>query len=251
MSLVQYDSSSDSSDDETMAGSKLSVSTPTVSAKPGVSASISSFLPPPKNPNKNIQSKSQILGRATKNTVNAMIAHNSDGIVLPRSERKITSFVPSSVRNKARSTDVHNDAASLRKEPTEQVQQATTPLPVSSFSQVKSKGRLGIDNREQIGIRTLDVTAAEEQLIEPPKSTVQSEEPDDIKEFDMDSFYSENLELKARGELQENKRLFSVSNSKNQLSSLIKNAQQNEGILEEKFERNKRARKERENRYGF
>jgi hypothetical protein len=95
------------------------------------------------------------------------------------------------------------------------------------------------------------VTAAEEQLIEPPKSTVQSEEPDDIKEFDMDSFYSENLELKARGELQENKRLFSVSNSKNQLSSLIKNAQQNEGILEEKFERNKRARKERENRYGF
>lgn len=231
MSLVQYESSDESSDEEIVAPLK-SISNETSSV------SINSFLPPPKVSVSDVESKSQVLGKAIKNTVNAMIAHNRDGIVLAPSNRKVTSFVPSSVRSKVKTA--------TEKKPQEQ----TKTLPMNLFKEVKPKNRSTL-NHESIGIRSIEMTQDADEVMRLNESEPEPQEQVNIQEFNMDKFYNENIELKAKGELRENKRLYSVTNGKNQLSSLIKNAQQNEELLNEKFERNKKARKERESRYGF
>lgn len=231
MSLVQY-SSSDESDTEEQQ--------PTVTRTENVSAnSISMFLPEPKN-KAVIPSKGRIFGGGFGN-----MPHDVENVELSRGRATVTSFVPHSLRKKNTSKPLNM----IR----------STDLPkIELFQQVKAKARTHITN-DKIQIQPV-IYDGDEPILAQVESQAQAqtqpnkrplEEEPVIKEFNVVEFYDKNAELKAQGLLEENKRLHTVTNHKNQLSALMKNAQQDEELLKDKFERNKKARKERGEKYGW
>lgn len=240
MSLVQYDSSSDEENDvETV---RSVVNTPQVAED---KASISSFLPPPKNriAHNIAKPKGRILGAGSRNPMSRQIPQSLENVELVRSNASVTSFVPHSVRSKS------------------QTQPTTTMAkqqPSRLFQEVKTKRKQFTGSEMKVDVNPI-VPMEEEHVDDHDHlktegiSNKRPLEPDlpAMKEFNVDTFYETNIELKEKGLLEENKRLHAVTNHKNQLSSLINNAKQDKELLEEQFERNKKARRERSNKYGW
>lgn len=249
MSLVQYSSSSEESDDEIEQVASKPVTSSILENKPqGSSNSISSFLPAPKNrqPQKR---EPRVLGKAIKKVAGTTEV-NPDNIVLERSSRQVTSFIPSSLRGKQK------PVVSERKGEVEN-QSVKPELPnIEIFQQVKSRSKPVTTRPATIEVRPVVDQAEIEEDVEEEQIPTQGkkrshEEEDNIKEFNVDDFYKQNQELKDQGLLEENKKLHTVTHAKNQLSALIKNAKQDEEVLSERIERNKRLKKERGSKYGW
>lgn len=243
MPLVDYDSSSEESDIEQP--QQHGTVAPTVETKHSAD-SIASFLPPPKNRQPQTTARARVLGAGIKNTINAQVAQNADNIVLPQGLATVTSLVPTSLRNK-----VNRNKISEPSQPTK-IPNSTPQLNV--FGTVKSRSRPAVPNDSKISIGNIKEAEDEDELMmdDEQSSSKRKLEPDSvIKEFNVSEFYDKNIELKSQGLLQENKRLHTVTNHKNQLSALVKNAKQDQELLQERFEQNKKARKERGDRYGW
>lgn len=72
-----------------------------------------------------------------------------------------------------------------------------------------------------------------------------------LREFSVAQFYTSNIESQQKGELPETKQLHTVHNAKNQLSSLIANAQQDAEVLKQKFEQKKRFKRDQKEKFGW
>jgi hypothetical protein len=231
MSLVQYGSSSEESGDES---SRVRI----VETK--AQDSIASSLPAPKNRVIATAAKGRVLGAGSKNPLN--IPQRLKNVELEKSGAKITSFIPHSVRGKVMKTG----------EITEKI--AEKKPHIQLFQTIKSKPKaMSVAQSQiqvQLGPRIPDCHDEDTEEHQQQSSKRQLEE-DNIKEFNVSDFYEENIKLKERGLLEENKRLHTVTHHKNQLSALVKNAKQDEELLNERFEQNKKARKERGDRYGW
>ncbi|KAH3681500.1 hypothetical protein WICPIJ_007523 [Wickerhamomyces pijperi] len=262
MSLVQYSSSDDDSDNETSQVIEVSqpqakqTSIPTILSS---ATSISSFLPPPKSSTVH-KSKGTNLGSGIRNTINDSIAVNPHNIVLPPSKTKITDFIPNSVRSKIENP---TNRSSQEQEQHKSDEVSTNPLlGLNLFGEIKTKPKHVIDNTK-ITIQKFEkpLQDEEEHVVTDNGTTTTvhnsrkrkpaDEIPSNIKDFNVSEFYRENITLKEQGLLQENKSLHKVTNQKNQLSALMKNAKQDEELLKERHEHNKKARRERQNQNGW
>lgn len=252
MSLVQYSSSSEESDSENEQLTKKPTHSILENRSQGSGESISSFLPAPKN-RQAPKREPRVLGKAIKKIAGTSEV-NPDNIVLERSSRQVTSFIPSSLRGKQKSVQ---RLVSAESQAPAKNKPAETELPkVEIFQQVKSRSKPVSVRPATVEIRpVVDQEEIQETLEEEPsqgkKRSHDEEEADNIKEFNVNDFYKQNLELKDQGLLEENKKLHTVTHAKNQLSALIKNAKQDEEVLTERIERNKRLKKERGSKYGW
>lgn len=265
MSLVQYSSSSEESDNEEEVKQTSRTTSGIIENKlkeESNASSISSFLPAPKN-RQPPKREPRVLGEAIRKVAGASEV-NPDNIVLEKSSRHVTSFIPSSLRNKQKSAPTSKQSSEqLLKTHISTPDNSTKEVPeLEIFQQVKSKPKPIVSRTTKIEVRPLveDDEDHEPQTIKDPKESVGTEnsrkrlhEPDDseIKEFNVNDFYTKNMELKDKGLLEENKKLHTVTHSKNQLSALLKNAKQDEEVLSERIEHKKRLKKERGNKYGW
>lgn len=244
MSLVQYSSSSEESDVEDEQASQPSSS---IVENKTTSNSISSFLPPPKN-RQPPKREPRVLGKAIKQIAGAS-AVNPDNIVLDKSSKQVTSFIPSSLRNKQKSTSAKSTPIVTEKE--------ESKPEIEIFQQAaKTKPKSITSKQTKVEIRPITSIDDSEVIIpedDSKKRKLQDDDPDSehIQEFNVSDFYQKNMELKDQGLLEENKRLHTVTHSKNQLSALLKNAKQDEEVLSERIERSKRLKKEKGNQYGW
>lgn len=204
-------SSSDESDTDTPVADSKEPKAATATSKD----SIASFLPPPKNRTVSIP-KARILGGGA-----GAMPQRLETVALERGDTSVTSFVPTALRGKMKNK---------------------APL----FQEIKRSKRPS--ETKEGGMVLVHPSIEQRQPVELVRK--RSLEPE-IKEFNVNDFYDTNMELKAQGLLEENKMMHRVSNGKNQLSALMKNAQQDEELLKEKFERSKKLRKEKGERFGW
>ncbi|CCH40990.1 Immunoglobulin A1 protease [Wickerhamomyces ciferrii] len=265
MSLVQYSSSDDSSDDEqptvnsSVKTTVNSTSNNIISKPTGSGTSISSFLPPPKN-RQPPKKEPRVLGKAIKSIAGESQV-NPDNIVLEKSSKQVTSFIPSSLRNKKSTPKSKVSDNETTTTTTSKIQEPKSQIEL--FQTIKSKPKPITSNHTKLEIRPIIdepesiepiITSPQHNEEHPNKKRSRGEDipdPSNIKEFNVDKFYQENLELKDQGLLQENKKLHTITNHKNQLSALVKNAQQDGDLLNERIEHNKRLKKERGDKYGW
>lgn len=252
MSLVQYSSSSEDEEEEQPVTIKSVVENkPQVDNEPGIS--IANFLPPPKN-RQPPKREPRVLGKAIRK-VAGFSEENPDNIILEKSSRHVTSFIPSSLRNKQK----QQASPSTTAVETNELRESPKPQ-IEIFQQVKNTKPIAtkptkVEVRPVVEEITKNEQISDDAQESEPKKRFREQDMDDgygnIKEFNVSDFYQNNMELKDQGLLEENKRLHTVTHSKNQLSALLKNAKQDEDILNERIERGKRLKKEKGNKYGW
>lgn len=247
MSLVQYSSSDEESDVETTNTNVTQITSHQLNTPndfaPNSISSISSFLPPPKSSLVH-KSKGVNLVSGTRKVQNEISSSSPDKITLPPAD-----LVPDTGKSKLAQTAGNQTIdAKLRG--------------ISLFSEIKNKPKSVVDNTKitiqsfqkpaQSNDEKIDLETNDSQ--ESPnikKRKAQEEILTNIKEFDVSEFYKQNIALKDQGLLQENKSLHTVTHHRNQLSALMKNAKQDEELLKARHEHNKRAKKDRQDQYGW
>ncbi|KAH3678472.1 hypothetical protein WICMUC_001489 [Wickerhamomyces mucosus] len=256
MSLVQYSSSDESdSDINTKNDNKFDFN----------NESISNYLPKPKN-NNIILSKAKNLGSNIKNDINNSIIDNPDNIKLIKSKRSITSFIPSSLRNinkpginntgiNTNNTGTNTNNTGINTNNTG-INANNTSINYELFESIKTKPKSRLYN-ESISNNIFNPIVNEqvnEQIDEKVNDPNLKKKKLDIQEFNISEYYSNNIELKSKGLLsdtQQQQHLHEVINPKNQLTSLIKNANLDKDLLQKRHDYNNQMKKMRKNQYGW
>lgn len=116
---------------------------------------------------------------------------------------------------------------------------------LNPFSSVKRKIEAVEDEQDLVldPLGGLDKEEAEE--------VAEEEAQDNIQEFNVADYYAENKRLKEEGLLEETKQYKQVYDSKNQLRSLMRNAEENKDVLDDLNRDKAASKKQRRDRYGW